>query len=222
MKISKETIEVLKNFARINPNLLIKKGSTLRTMNGGPDTLAYAGVVEKFPVDVAIYDLNQFLGVLHLDTDADITFGAKSLTTKHLEFFYADPKIIKSPPDKGIPLGLIQLDFVLTAADILAFQKSAAVLSVGCFSVVSDGETVTIVIGEPNTPSSNTYKHVIGPCDKKFDYRMSMDNLLVLPDTYNVSLSKRTADNKDVGIIYFKSQSRDLQYWFAADPSSTV
>ena len=223
MKISKETIDLLKNFARINPSLLIKSGSVLRTMNGGPNILAFAGVAEKFPVDVAIYDLNQFLGVLNLENDMDITFGPKSLTTKHLEYFYADPKILKSPPSKTITIGKVRLTLSLSAADISTFQKSAAVLSVGCFSVIGDGKGATIVIGDPDTPSSNTYKQVVGPCADVINYRMSIDNLLVLPDTYDVILgSTAVKDGTEVGIIYFKSTSRDLQYWFAADPTSVI
>jgi len=222
MKISKETVEIFKNFSRINSNILIRKGSTIRTMNVGMNILAFAGVVEKFPVDVAIYDLNQFLGVLHLESDMDITFGSKSMTTDHLEYFYADPKIIKNPPDKGLVIGAERLKFSLTAADILTFQKAAAVLSVGYFSVVGDGTEARIVIGNPDIPSSNTYKHTIGQCIEEFDYRMSIENLLVLPDTYEVILSKRSVDNKEIGIVYFKSDSRDLQYWFAVDPSSTI
>ena len=58
MKLSDHTIEVLKNFATINQNLVIKEGSTLSTMSAMKNIVARATVAETFEKDVAIYDLN--------------------------------------------------------------------------------------------------------------------------------------------------------------------
>ena len=48
MKLSEHTIEVLKNFASINQNLVIKEGSTLTTMSAMKNIVAKADVEENF------------------------------------------------------------------------------------------------------------------------------------------------------------------------------
>ena len=66
MKLSNHTTSVLKNFATINQNLVIKEGSELLTMSSMKNIVAKATVEENFPKEIAIYDLNEFLGALSL------------------------------------------------------------------------------------------------------------------------------------------------------------
>ena len=66
MKLSTETISVLKNFSTINANLMVKSGSSLSTMSAMKNIVAKADVTEEFPSDFAIYDLNEFLSALSL------------------------------------------------------------------------------------------------------------------------------------------------------------
>ena len=68
MKLSSHTTSVLKNFATINQNLVIKEGNTIATMSAMKNIVAKAEVEETFPMEVAIYDLNEFLGALSLFT----------------------------------------------------------------------------------------------------------------------------------------------------------
>ena len=60
MKLSNETLTVLKNFAGINQSILVRKGNKLRTMSVMKTVLAEATVNEEFEKEFAIYDLNQF------------------------------------------------------------------------------------------------------------------------------------------------------------------
>ena len=60
MKLSEHTISVLKNFASINQNLVIKEGSELQTMSAMKNIVSKATVEENFPKEFAIYDLNEF------------------------------------------------------------------------------------------------------------------------------------------------------------------
>ena len=58
MKLSNNTISVLKNFASINQNLVIKEGNEITTMSAMKNIVAKAEVEETFTYEVAIYDLN--------------------------------------------------------------------------------------------------------------------------------------------------------------------
>ena len=74
MKLSNETVSVLKNFSTINQNLVIKSGSTITTMSAMKNIVAKADVKEDFPQDFAIYDLNEFLSVISLFTNPELEF----------------------------------------------------------------------------------------------------------------------------------------------------
>ena len=74
MKLSNETVTVLKNFSTINQNLVIKAGSKLSTMSAMKNIVASADVQEDFPQDFAIYDLNEFLAALSLFEKIDLDF----------------------------------------------------------------------------------------------------------------------------------------------------
>ena len=58
MKLSNETLTVLKNFAGINQSILVRKGNKLRTISVMKNILAEAEITEEFPKDFGIYDLN--------------------------------------------------------------------------------------------------------------------------------------------------------------------
>ena len=75
MKLSEHTVDVLKNFATINQNLVIKEGSTLTTMSAMKNIVAKAEVEESFDKEVAIYDLNEFLASISLFSKCILTFS---------------------------------------------------------------------------------------------------------------------------------------------------
>ena len=58
MKLSDQTLNILKNFAGINNSILVKQGKQLRTMSVAKNILGEAQIEEEFPRDIAIYDLN--------------------------------------------------------------------------------------------------------------------------------------------------------------------
>merc|ERR1712185_283028 len=103
MKLSNETIGVLKNFGSINQNLVIKEGNTLTTMSAMKNIVAKADVVETFPREVAIYDLNEFLSSLSLFAEPVLDFQEQYMTMKDegskatLKYWYSDPSVVTSP-----------------------------------------------------------------------------------------------------------------------------
>ena len=66
MKLSNETVSVLKNFSTINQNLVNKSGNKIATMSAMKNIVAKAEVLEEFPQEFAIYDLNEFLSAISL------------------------------------------------------------------------------------------------------------------------------------------------------------
>ena len=66
MDLSENTIQLLKNFASINSNIVIKPGQNISTISEAKNILASVDVEEEFNQEIGIYDLNEFLGVLGL------------------------------------------------------------------------------------------------------------------------------------------------------------
>ena len=98
MKLSNHTTSVLKNFATINQNLVIKEGNTITTMSAMKNIVAKADVEETFPQEVAIYDLNEFLASMSLFTSPVLEFSENHVmiteennTSNSLKYFYSDP-----------------------------------------------------------------------------------------------------------------------------------
>mgnify|MGYP006260597973 CR=1 FL=1 len=121
MKLSDSTLTVLKNFAGINNSILVKQGSKLRTISVAKNILAEADISEDFPKDVAIYDLNQFLNGLSLHQDPNLDFTEESYLTiregkRRVKYFYADPQVIISPPEKEISLPTEDVCFQLAVS----------------------------------------------------------------------------------------------------------
>ena len=109
MKLSDNTLTLLKNFAGINQSILVKQGNKLRTISIAKNILAEAEITEEFPREFAVYDLNQFLNGLSLHQDPDLDFTENSYITiregkRRVKYFYADPNVIISPPEKEIKL----------------------------------------------------------------------------------------------------------------------
>ena len=73
MKLSKQTLAILKNFSMINQSIVIKPGSKLETISNVKDVFADATIEEIFDKQVSIYDLNELLGVISLFEDPEIS-----------------------------------------------------------------------------------------------------------------------------------------------------
>lgn len=218
MKISKETLDVLKNYASINTNILVREGSTLATISTGKNIFSRTTVKETFDKEFAIYDLNSLLALLTLMEDTDVDFGEESITISkdrsQFEYYYADPSIIVAAPDKTIEVDN-HYSFDLTASEVGMIMKAASVVAAPMLSVVAKDGKVTLSVGDPSTPRSNTFRHVIGETDKEFDCRLAIENFKVIPGDYSVTLSQKK-------FMHLQNKANELKYWLALEPSSVI
>lgn len=219
MKISNETLSLLKNYAGINTNILFREGSTLATVSPGKNIFARATVSESFPKEFAIYDLNSFLGLLTLMEDQDVAFGEKSIrVTKDgskFEYFYSDPGTVTAAPDKDLEIDPVW-SFEMTTDTVNMIFRAASITGAPMISIVSDGNTVELRVGDPTNLSSNSFtKTISNTAAPVFDCRLKTENLKVIPDNYTVTLGSKRA-------MSFVSKGRSLTYYLAMDPSSSI
>jgi hypothetical protein len=218
MQISNETIQVLKNFAMVNSNILIRKGKSLSTISTAKNIFAKADVAEDFPQEVAIYDLNSLLALLTLMENQNVEFGEKSLTIERnggkFEYFYSSPNVIVAAPDKSIDVDN-HYQFKLTAEEVNMITKAAAITGAPTISVSSKEKKVSLTVGDKKNDTSNTYKANIGESENDFDCHMAVENFKIIPDAYTVTISKKK-------VFHFKNETKNIEYFIAMEPDSVV
>lgn len=218
MQVSAATIQILKNFAQINTNILVREGSELRTISTMKDIFAVAKVEEEFPQEFAIYDLTSLLALLTLTENQDVEFGEKSLKISkdngEFEYFYADPSIIVSPPNKNVTVDE-HFVFNLSKEDMVMITKAAAIVSAPAITFSAKKGKCVLSVGDPKTPASNSYKKTVGETEHEFNVQLAVGNLKVIPDAYEVVLSKKK-------FVHFRNSERGLAYWLAAEPVSSI
>ena len=216
MHLSDKTVSVLKNFSTINQNLLIKEGKTLSTMSAMKNIVANATVEETFPKEVAIYDLNEFLGCLSLFKSPILSFKDTSVVITEengssgdsLEYMYSDPSVVTTP-SKDITMPSEEITFTLTDAMLSKLSKSAGMI--GAPDLLLENNKLTV--RDKKNDSGNCYStSVQAQGDGTYKFYFKTENLKLIPGSYDVTVSSKN-------ISHFKNGK--TQYWIALEPESS-
>ena len=219
MKLSEKTLTVLKNFAGINNSILVKQGTQLRTMSVAKNILAEANIEEDFPRQFGVYDLNQFLNGLSLHQDPEMDFTEESYLTiregrRKAKYFFADPQVIISPPDKQITLPSEDVHFQLESTSLEKILKAAAIYQLPDLCVVGEAGVVKLVVRDKKNDTSNEFAVVVGETDKEFSFNFKVENIKIIPGAYDVVVSQKLLSK-------FTNTNCDLKYYIALEPDST-
>jgi hypothetical protein len=220
MKLSENTLTILKNFAGINQSILVKKGNKLRTISIAKNILSEAEIAENFPRDFAIYDLIQFLNGLGLHQDPDLDFGEETHITirdgkRRVKYFYADPNVIVSPPEKQINLPSKDVCFQLENGVTERLVKAASIYQLPDISVIGEAGVIRLVVRDKKNNTSNEYSIVVGETDNVFTFNFKVENLnKIISGAYDVVLSQKL-------LSQFTNTKYNLSYWIAMEPDST-
>lgn len=215
MKLSERTLRILKNFATINPSLLIEKGSRIRTCSVPGSVYAVADVEEEFPREFAIFSLSKLLKVLELFKDPEIEFEEDRLHihegTTRVNFAYCMPDLIVHPPKKEIKTPPDTVNFELRSDVFSRVLKAMSVLEFEEISFVSDDEgKLRITTKAGNKSSSDSFSEEIGECEDSVSTSFASDNLKMIPGNYLVKLNSM--------ISHWSSlDDEGLQYWIAPE-----
>ena len=225
MKLSNETVLVLKNFSTINQNLVIKAGKKISTMSAMKNIVASAEVEEKFPQDFAIYDLNEFLAALSIFTTVDLDFKEDFVvitengdSRRALQFWYSDPSVVTSPRN-DISMPNPEVEFNFTSGTLSEVTKAAAII--GAPDMVLEGlnkGNAIIKVTDKKNDTANDFKvHVpVGENveDVPYKFWFKVENLKLIPGTYAVNVSSKK-------ISHFTNTKVPVQYFIALEPEST-
>jgi len=219
MKLSDKTLSLLKNFSGINQSILFKEGDKLRTISVMKNILAEATITETFPKDFGIYDLNQFLNGLNLHQTPELDFENDKYVMiregkSRSKYFFADPSVIVTPPDKEITLPSEDVCFELNTQQLDKLLKAAAIYQLPDLSAVGEAGVVKLVVRDKKNDTSNDFSIVVGETDSIFTFNFKVENIKILPGSYEVVISQKL-------LSQFTSTDRDLKYYIAMEPDST-
>ena len=219
MKLSDITLSLLKNFSTINQSILFKQGSKLRTISVMKNIYAEASIGENLPKDFGIYDLNQFLNglTLHNSPDLDFTNDGHVVIKEgrmRSKYFFADPSVIITPPDKEITLPTEDVSFELSTQQLDKLLKAAGIYQLPDLAVIGEAGVVKLLVRDKKNDTSNTFAVTVGETDKVFSFNFKIENIKILPGTYEVVVSQKLLSK-------FTNKDCDLRYYIALEPDST-
>jgi len=222
MKLSDHTVDVLKNFASINQNLVIKEGSTLTTMSAMKNIVAKAEVEESFDKEVAIYDLNEFLASISLFANPVLEFDEGFVTIKEennpknsLKYFYSDPSVVTSP-NKTITMPSKEVSFTLNGDNLTKLKRAAGVIGAPDLVLEKKNTDVFLTVKDKKNDTANTFSVDVDTVEDGSDFKFffKVENLKVMDGDYHVDISSKN-------ISHLVSSNKDVEYWVALEPESS-
>ena len=222
MKLSDQTVSVLKNFANINNGIFFEQGKVIRTVAPTKAILAKANITEEIPRNFGIYDITKMLGSYSLFEYPEVEFDDKYIVIedkknkRNVKYWVCDPELIVRPPEgKEIALPSEDVNFVL-GSDALDFTiKQASVLSLPEIGIIGNGADITISALDSQTNETSS-EQVVGETDKNFKFVFKFENITkLMAKNYNVSLSKK-------GLSKFVSSDNVIEYFVAIELANSV
>jgi hypothetical protein len=221
MELTENVQQVLKNFAGINPNIVIDQGNTIKTVSEGRNVLGKATLDVEFPSKIGIYDLNEFLSVLGLVDHPKLTFEethvnvGDSTGRSKIRYFFTDPEHLTTA-NKDIVMPECEVIFNMGNDTLNKIKRASSALGHSDMSIRANNGSISLTVFDAGNPTSNTFTiDVDGKYESdQFNFIISIANLKLLPGDYQVSISSKL-------ISHFKNATTNVEYWIALEKSST-
>lgn len=227
MQLSENTLTFLKNFAGINPNIVLEPGSKLRTISESKSILAEAEIQEQIETEMGLYDLPEFLSVLGLFDTPELKHDGgtapisitESNSKRAVKYFPSDRKVLTTPPDKSIQMPSVDVTLEVTQTMLSDIRRAASTLEATDLTINGDAtaRTISIAVGDLANSTSNQFSMELAEdadVEKDFKAVYKIDNILILPGDYTIELSAKR-------ISKFTHKTLPITYWIAMGQDST-
>lgn len=222
MELNENTLTVLKNFSGINPNLLIRQGTTVKTISEARNVVATAIVEQEFPQDFGIYDLSEFIGVLSLVDVPRLKFAEEYVTVgdstgrSKVKYFFS-PEETLTTPQKDIIMPESEVKFTLTNDTLNKIKRAASALGHDEVSITGKDGVISLSVVDSQNSTSNAFSIDIDgeyPEGVDFNFVLNISNLKIITGDYDVQISSKR-------ISTFKHKELNVQYWIALEKTSS-
>lgn len=221
MKLSKQTIDVLNNFASINPNLVFNIGNGISTISDAKNIMASAQITETFEQSFGVYDLSEFLSALSLVEDPTLEFSDSYLTIQNqntsIRYHYSSPEILTTPPTKKITMPSIDVTVTITDELIGKIKRASNALGHSNLAISGENGKVVLAVMDPKNSTANTYSIILdenNSCKETFNFIVAISNLKIVPGDYTIEISSKL-------ISHFKHSTLPVEYYIALEKDST-
>jgi hypothetical protein len=221
MELSESTIGILKNFASINSNIVIKPGNNISTISEAKNILASVDLQEEFPQEIGVYDLNEFLGVLglvdvpRLKINEDHAVIGDSTGRSKIRYYFSDKEMLTSP-SKPVNMPVADVKFHLDNDTLNRIKRAATALGHSELSITPGGDgCITLTVTSSDNSTANSFSiDVTGESQAdKYNFIFNISNLKMLAGNYDVEISSKL-------ISQFKNTDGSLKYWIALEKNS--
>jgi hypothetical protein len=193
MKLSENTLSVLKNFSAINSGLVLQKGKTQKTISPEKSILVEVEIDDSLPEQFGIYDLNQFLGNISTLNSPELTFSDSAVIMNDGEisfnYYSCSTNLIVSPPDKELKLKQTDVSFTLTNAVLTKLLRLASMNNLTHLSVVGQNGEIRLQTHEKANDTSNHASFKLNDYNgEDFIASFKVDNIKLIPGDYDVEI----------------------------------
>ena len=190
-------------------------------MSAMKNIVAKAEVEETFPQQIAIYDLNEFLGALSLFTSPVLDFSdnyvmisEENKPTTKMKYFYSDPSVVTSP-NKMITMPSNEVKFTMSSEDLSRLKRAAGAIGAPDMVLEKDGSSSSLTVKDKKNDTANNYSlDVYTTSEGEFNFYFKVENMKLLDGNYDVEISSKN-------ISHYTNKSTDIEYWIALEPEST-
>lgn len=220
VSISNDTLSVLRNFSSINPNVVLKPGQEVKTISEAKNILAVADITEDFPTEMGIYDLNEFLSVVNLVNDPQLSFADNHVDVvggnSKVKYFFSDSSILTTP-QKDITMPDCEVTVSFTDDILSQIRKAASALGHSEMSISATEDGVNIKVFDSKDSSANIYNIQLandaGYKEGQFEFVININNLKLLDGDYEVNISSKL-------ISEWKNTTKPVRYYIALEKNS--
>lgn len=225
MKLSENTVQILKNFSGINQSLLFKRGNVLKTISPLRTVFGEATISENFIKEFAIYDLNKFLAKISLYKEPLLSFDDDKVNImtedkKKSDYIkYCSPKVMIIPPEKGLTLENPDCKFSVSQEDLEWMRRSAGISGSPNFVFESDGSSIYFLAADVKDDAADQSKIEIGTVSdsKVFRVVLKVENFKLLDGSYDIAISKRGQSC----LAQFKHKTLPIVYYIAVEAADS-
>ena len=221
-KLSKKTLDLLKNFSAINASLYMEAGNTLWTISPSGTLCVVAKIDETIDAKFGIFDLPKFLGAISLFNNPEFEFEDKYVTisghdNSSVKFYYCELKLIEKIVknyNKIPKLKNVKYEFDITSRQIADLHRMANILELENLAIEAKDDGVNIKVFDKTNKSANMfniYKADGTVNDDETTQILTLSEYLkdIYPGDYSVSVSDT--------MTCWKHKNMDIQYIIAND-----
>jgi hypothetical protein len=226
MKISTETLNILKNMSDINPSLSVTPGNSIRSISTDGSTMVNFITEESWDKHFSVYDLNMFLKVFNIlegEIDLEIRDRVLVISDENITCNYGqcDPKMVNGNGVTDLPDINYETstEFTLTQEDLFKIDKASRELRLSRLIINSNKDSNIINIklctsSQGNTGGEHSFVFNVGKDNTvrdDFEVKLNIKQLKLYPGSYNVKIDKTSK----LIISEWTHNTGDLRYYIA-------